>query len=743
MLVLLIVVLYPALALNARIAPADSLRTAAPWREQWGPYPSPSPLAFAAATRLGPRLHLMRSEGLAAALWNPWIGGGRTGWLSSPVEGGAPLPVAAVMLSRPGWEWTALVAFEVALAALGAWWVAWRSGVGAAAASMASVAYALSGAASVHWLDWQGSAFALTPWLLWPALAPADTTARRTAQWALVAATTGLCGPPAVPALAAAVVIAVLGTPRRSVATIASMMTGALLAAALLAPALWLRVAGREGDGAAAIRQVTAPLGLVSDLIRPRQTALRGADDLAQDRLASSGSTSEGFLSAPTVGLALLGIFAGSFSRRAAWLALLGSSALLVFLPGAAARSLALPVRPWAVFVLAATVLAAAGAEALARRFASPAAEAIVATCVAASLLGLLPAGAALLPWTGASRADLHEPLSLSPWPHGSRMIGLLGALPPDAGGLWKLADARAADFAAEPRYAVRLQSPEGRMTASRALSPPVASLGAGVLAEPQAARVVSAEAFGRVTVIERQPSPAGPTAGPVAIDVPPQATRLGLARVPANLRVTLARPGRVIRLAEDGTLAGESAAWRWFAVPDSWPAGPATLAVIGPPGLMVAEIAWDTSGLRLIQETLGLRVWSWARAVPAARVVAADTLAPAIVDAGGWPLADTIPGSRVTLVEAKPSRLVWDVRSPQPGVLATLVKFRPLLWHAAVDSVPTRLAPSDDLWTGVAVPAGTSRVVLAAELPAATLLASVFSVVALVFLALAGRRSS
>lgn len=740
LLVLLIAVLYPALVLDATIAPADSLRTAIPWREQWGPYPSPSPLAIAAATHLGPRLHLMRSEGLAAALWDPWIGGGRPGWLSSPVEGGAPLSVVAVMLSRPGREWTALVAFEVAFAALGAWWVAWRSGIGAAAACVASVAYALSGAASVHWLDWQGSAFALTPWLLWPALAPAGTAARRIAQWTIVAAVTGLCGVPAAPALAAAVVIAALRVPRRSVATITTIMAGALLAAVLLAPILWLRSAGREGSTTPAIRQMTPPLASFLDLLRPSRPSPRETSDLGSGGPTPFGSA-EAFLSATTVGLALLGIVAGTLRRRAVWLALLGSSVFLVAGPDAAAQALALPVRPWAVLVLAAAVLAAAGTDAVARRFASPAAEAIGATCVATCLLALLPAAAALLPYASGSHADLQQPLSLPPWPHGPRFLGLLGAVLPDAAGLWELADARAADLADEPRYAARLQSSGTRITAARALSARVAALGVGVLVEPQTARVVSAEAFGRVTVTERQPSPAGPWAAPVPVDVPPQASRLGLARVPAGVAVTLIRRGHRIRLASDATLAAESAAWRWYAIPGAWPAGPAQLAVAGPPGLMVAEIAWDTSGLRVIQETPGLRVWSWARAVPAARVIAAPSPAPTGVDVGGWPLADAIPGSRATLVEAQPSRLVWDVTSPQAGILATLVKFRPLLWRATVDSVAMPTVASDDLWTGVAVPAGLSRIVLAARLPASTLLASLVAMLTLVILALAARR--
>ncbi len=141
--ILLLTLLYPALFLGYRVAPEASLKGEAPWRAQMGPYPNPSALAVEAATHLGPRLASVAREGTAVALWNPWIGGGRPGWLASPAEGGAPLPLLAGLLARQGWPWTALIAVEIALALAASFWALRALALGAWPAAIGATAYAL------------------------------------------------------------------------------------------------------------------------------------------------------------------------------------------------------------------------------------------------------------------------------------------------------------------------------------------------------------------------------------------------------------------------------------------------------------------------------------------------------------------------------------------------------------------------------------------------------------------------
>ena len=203
--VLLITLLYPALFLGYRVAPEASLKSFPPWRSLWGPYPNPSREAVRAATHLGPRLAAIARDGTDAALWDPWIGGGRPGWLAAPEEGGAPLPVAAALLARPGWAWTALVALELGAALLGTWWALRTLGLAEWPAAVGATAYALSGAAAGAWLSWRGSALALGPLALAVALAPV-TGRRRVAAFAAALLALAASGGPAVAfvALAAA-----------------------------------------------------------------------------------------------------------------------------------------------------------------------------------------------------------------------------------------------------------------------------------------------------------------------------------------------------------------------------------------------------------------------------------------------------------------------------------------------------------------------------------------------------------
>jgi hypothetical protein len=89
---------------------------------------------------------------------------------------------------------------------------------------------------------------------------------------------------------------------------------------------------------------------------------------------------------------------------------------------------------------------------------------------------------------------------------------------------------------------------------------------------------------------------------------------------------------------------------------------------------------------------------------VPAARVAA---LGPLAGGAGNV----TVAGVDAAVVEAR-----GDLTAP--GLLVFQIKYRPALWKAAVNGSRARTERVDGVWTGVALPAGRSRVELKAQLP-------------------------
>ena len=742
---LLLTLLYPALFLGNRLAPEASLKSEPPWRVQWGPYPNPSPLAVEAATRLGPRLASIARDGLSVALWNPWIGGGRTGWLASPAEGGAPLPLLAGLLARQGWAWTALVTLEVALAFLTAWWAFVLLGTGAWPAAVGATAYALSGPVAGHWLGWQGSALALGPLALIPVLAPPRLARHRAAAWAAVLVLLAACGAPAAPFIALAVALVVFSRPLLDrPPRWGALLAGAAVVLALVVPALWLEHNGGEpGAPAPAVQAAPSVTGL---------KALVAPPALPESAPRQPAAGSPAYLGTITLLLALVGIVRLPARARGFWLGTLAVTVALAMLPGALLGRAGIPQRPLGVMALAAALLAAYGARLLCERMPSAGQQrAVGVALLLLVMLALVPPAARRLPFVRADEAGLPSPIPDGPQAAATRMIGLLGMLPPDIGATLGLADVRAASFSREPRYASLLGAGRGgELSVSRALDPRTARLSARWLLEPLPLRVVSGELFARIEPVELHPREERSLdrLRRYATDVPPGGCRLGLP-TGAPGALWLERPGRRFQLEPDEALATESDAWRWFAVPPGWPAGPATLALPGGKSDAGPQlVAWDSSGLRLAREERGVRIWEWDLARPLAFVATGLQ-----ADGGGTPAAGSVvtvptdrlqalrhlgggPGDLVEVVAGAPARLELKVDVPQAALLVAQVKHRPALWRATVNGKRVASERVDLVWTGVPVPAGPSRVVLRARLPLAVWLPACAGLVALAALA-------
>src|SRR5208337_643264 len=97
---------------------------------------------------------------------------------------------------------------EVGLGFLIPWWLARRLGLGAWSAAVTGVTYGLSGAAVIHWLDWQGSSLVLGPLAFIPVVLPQGRRWRAIAIWAVVLVPLLLSGAPAMPFVAAAACLA-------------------------------------------------------------------------------------------------------------------------------------------------------------------------------------------------------------------------------------------------------------------------------------------------------------------------------------------------------------------------------------------------------------------------------------------------------------------------------------------------------------------------------------------------------
>jgi hypothetical protein len=751
---LLLASLYPALVLDARLAPEASLKSVAPWRQQSGPYPQQPPLALEAATHLGPRLAAIARDRFAVSLWDPWIGGGRPGWLAAPEEGGAPLALIAGLLARPGWAWTGLVALEIAVGFLVVWWFARRLGMGPWSASVAGLAYTLSGAAVVHWLDWQGSAIALGPLAFLAAASSYRGRTRTAAAWGATLVLLLLAGRPALPFVAGAACLAALSRPvleRRNVRW-AGVALGLLLAVAAILPARWLQSAGAEPGAAPqeASDPGPPPSGWRAFII-PVHTDALSSEDAAATLVARTAA----FLGGVVVLLALAGVVAAPARQRAFWLVLGGFSVWAVMGPARMLDGLPFGQRPYAMLALVASIFAGFGAEAIWRRL-SPRllADALVATLCGLVGWSLGAPAARFLPFESRADARLPSPVPSRADALDARFGALLDTLPPDVGATLGLADVRATSFPAEPRYAALLGAESsGELSISRALSRRSARLGLRWLLEPVSLHVVSGEIFARTDPGDLIPADGGPPVGLLRFhaEVPVGATRVALPSRTAPSAVWIERAGSRAKLEPDPALAAESAAWSWFALPTDWPAGLETIVVrssrLAPRRTM---ITWDTSGLLLRGEEGGVRLWEREHAAPFAFLATS-------LEAEGAPPGDdgracTVPPDRLAplrAVVATPDtgKVVIDSLSPttarlavtaaKPGLLVVEIKHRPRLWRAEVNHIAARCERANGVWTGIVVPAGGSQVVLRARIPAGLWVVSAGALVALAALAL------
>ena len=745
--VVAVALLYPALFLGYRVAPEASLRNLPPWQSLWGPYPNPSPEAVHAATHLGPRLAMIARDGTGGAVWDEWIGGGRAGWLAGAPEGGAPLPLAAGLLAQRGWAWTALVAIEIVAALLATWWVLRLVGLGPWPAAVGATVYALSGAVAGAWLNWRGSAIALGPLALAPALARASGR-KGFAAWAVALGLLLAGGAPAVAFVALAFVLVALAPRPHRLATYGAAVAAVLVLGALAMPRLWLERAGREVGAPAPRPQSSAPIAGWSAVLEPTPAAAGTVP-----RVREVGNPA--YLGLAALLLAAAGAALAPSRERAIWVGVVAGSAALAAAPAAALTRIGIAQRPFGVLALAVAVLAAYGAQGLTGLWPPGSGGARVSGALLWGLvaLALLPGAARRLPFAPADESSLGRPLSPARPGAPDRFAALLGAMPPDVGATLAIADVRAASLAGEPRYAALLAAaPNGELSVSRALDPETARLGARYLIEPLPARVVSGEVFSRTVPAEFTP---GGEPGRFGVVVPLLATRLGLAApLPAGTLVFLTTRAGTIELEADTALRSESADWRWFSVPPTVPPGPASIELTTPagPARAAPAAAWDASGLRLAAaDERGVRLWKWDAARPIA------FLARGVVAEGRIPPADprivTVAADRVATLaartgpgkvaaSARAGRLEATVRCDRPAFLVVQLKFRPALWRATLDGKPVATERVDGVWTGVEVPAGTSRVRFDASLPGWTWAVAGAALAVIAFAAWPGRRS-
>ncbi len=417
------------------------------------------------------------------------------------------------------------------------------------------------------------------------------------------------------------------------------------------------------------------------------------------------------------------------------WIGVVALTSGLTWASSGALASLGVLERPFGVTALAAAYLAGLGAQVLATR--APAAwrnPAVAAMC-AVLVLRLVPPFAQRLPFAEPDEARLASPLPAQASSGDGRFVAIISAVPPDLGGTLGAADARAIDLRREPRYAARLGvRATGELPLARLFDRSLPGLGVRWLVEPLPLRIVSGEIFAHVDTNEARVERRR-----VTVDVPPGATRLGLSAARGATAAPLLRRGETVwRLDPDATLAAESDAWAWFALPGSVSDGEAELRGIALPASGSSlTVAWDRSGLRMAQEDQGARVWEWPQAVPMVHFAPARSAASSRGE-----VAPQAPDDAVRVIEKRPARLAADVTAAGDGLVVFLVKHRPRLWHARVDGERVATVATDDVWTAVPVAAGPHRVVLSASLPWAMVALSISGFLGLAALAAAGRRA-
>ncbi|MFZ5788937.1 MAG: hypothetical protein ACOY3Y_21060 [Acidobacteriota bacterium] len=698
LLLLLTVAFYPALFQGRRIAPEASLRVFPPWRGESGPAQSPSPLAVTAARGFGARLQMIAGYGGQTAVWNPWIGGGRVGWLAGPDEGGAPLALLAAGLARRDNVWTGLLALTVGFSFAGAFWLVRRLGGEPRPAVTCGVAYALSGAAATAWLGPDGSSVALGPIAVAIVAGPPTAFVGHLARWAGAAALLAPCGRHAIPFVALALAVEIFRGPGKAVPRRLAAAALALAAAALAtAPSRWLAYAGNE-DGAHPQPQPYAAAGdTLSALVNPfpEGDPTSGPSSVRNTANSRSGAA---FVGAPVVLLALVGTASAAGSGMGVWIAASLASAAAWFGPSAL---------PWLgvhgghvapIMALALAVLSASGATALCRRLPERWRSGVGALLALLVMARSAPPALHRMPYAFPADARLTAPLLREEAGTGNRFIALFGTLPPDVSAGLGMPDALAASLRNEPRYAAALGIREDQsIPLSRVAGPELGRAGVRWILEPSPVNVVSGELFSRAEIRSVRLGPETPPR--INLHVPAGTGRIGF-QLPPEVVPLIVHPGdRATSLVRDRSLDPESDVWRWYTVPPT--AGTSlTLLLPGarPPH---ATVAIDTTGIRVSREGAGVRVWEIRDARP-------------FVSFGGGGAGP----ATITCAPFRPHALECSVDSAAPGRFVALVKYRPRLWHAVVNGRPAATEPVDGLWIGVDLPAGSQLVSLRATVP-------------------------
>ncbi len=460
----MVVIFFPTLFFGRVISPLDVVYNDAPWRSVHHPVEVTNPELSEPATAFLPLATAVHREGLACAVWNPYLAGGRPGaatWSNGLLS---PAVLPFLFWLDPALLMNVMVLVKLLLAFVGGFLLLRRLALSEGAATVGAMAFALSGPVAAWWL-WPASATtAALPLLLWAidrtmaAERPWRAAAVATGAW-LVFLTGGAPGPTLLGtyvAVAWTVVRLRTGPQHRGkrLQSLAAVAVSAAVAVAVLAPAIGLfagslrgtatldRRPARTSWGWSAARLLVDPLAYGD----PRQESFTPPPPLKNLSLHEI-TLNIGFIVAA---LAAVGL-AARRHRRVFWVSVAGIglaalafapvARLLFRLPGLAS----IPSQRLAPEVaLALSVLAAFGTEALMRLVRKPLARRLAAALAAAvileqglaagHLLAFLPRGEAALPTTrGLAFLDADQrrtPYRLAPlldtlWPDTAQTFGL------------------------------------------------------------------------------------------------------------------------------------------------------------------------------------------------------------------------------------------------------------------------------------------------------------------------------
>lgn len=660
-LVLVVAIFYPCFTFQRVLAPQGLLWNLPPWSYLGGPRPIDRPDLLPTALTLAPRLHLIQEYGLRLALWNPFIGNGRVGFLSFARDGYPPLAVLAALLVPEPYHWNTLLLLELALAFSGTYLLA-RRFLSREGAGLAALGYSLSGPVLSQWPTLGGSAAALGPWLWLAALGS------RPLMTAVLGALLLVAGEESWPFLLGSAALAIGTRPVGRRGWAGKQWLLAMFGAVLLAfPSLFLAFSSGEQPGLGWLRPKPLPPASWEMLVRP---------------LPEKDSGHAVYLGWPLVLLAVTGITQKGPARKIALWILSLALPMVFFLPQSSPLAGFHPL-----LALALAILAGLGTEALLGRLPEKwRQQAFVGVAV---LVGfrLLVFGAEFLPWETTDRARLPIPWEEKKWSLQEPLIPLLTLLPPDSGAFIGICDPRARNLTGEPRYrAILGPAPDGSLHFARITNPALAELGVKWLLEPEEPQVVRGTLVSKVMT---QEIPRDFFSYP--LDIPAHATRIGLPVDSPPFFLQLEQGGETVVLLPDQDFAGVEG-WHFWSVPEELTQGRARLLADSKFAKKHAKItvAWDVSGWELVYVGEGFRLWRQRFARPLAV----------------WKeVSATQPPPKVLL--RRPGLIRVVTSRQEEGNLLLRLKHRPSLLRVTMDGKAINTRAAAEVWTEVAVPRG------------------------------------